>query len=112
MTHSRRTIRFDPPGTDEEVLVFKHEWASGAELGPSITRAVAELTGRTPERVGTELGRRVDSDGLDRIFRPRTGGVARGDGRLVLSIASCEITVYSDGWVEVTYAPASDDGRE
>lgn len=100
-----QTIRYRPPGTDEEVLVFRHDWTGRTELGPSITSAVAELTGRPPEQVGTELARSVDSDGLDRVFRPRAGGVPREGGQLVLRVASCEVTVYSDGWVEVVCEP-------
>lgn len=90
--------------------MFKHDWTAEDELGPSITAAVAELTGRPPERVGTDLRRSADADGLDRVFRPPTGGRPREEARLVLSVASCEVTVYSDGWVEVVHSKAPDDG--
>ena len=110
-SHLHRTVRVDSPETDEEVLAFKHDWRSETELGPSITFAVVELTGRPPEEVGAGLRRSVDSDGLDCIFRPLADGIAREGGRLVLSVASCEVTVYSDGWVEVAYAPEPDGDR-
>lgn len=90
---------------DDESILFRHDWADDAEIGPSITSAVARLTGSSPERVGNDLRESVDCDGLERVFRPLADGTTREGGRLVLSVESCVVTVESDGWVSVVHRP-------
>lgn len=84
---------------DEESIAFRHDWTDETELGPSITGAVSTLLDEPPELIGTQLRASVDLDGLDRIFRPLADGTPREDGRLVLPLESCVVTVESDGWV-------------
>ena len=105
MATSRTTDTRERGGEDDDSILFRHDWTDGAELGPSITSAVASLTGKTPERIGTEMRDSVDYDGLERVFRPRADGSTREGGRLVISVESCVVTVESDGWVSVVHRP-------
>lgn len=90
---------------DDGSILFKHDWTDRTELGPSITNAVARLTGTPPERVGSELRECIDYDGLERVFHPLADGTVREGGRLVVSVESCVVTVESDGWVSVDLRP-------
>jgi hypothetical protein len=89
-------------GSDEEVIRLEHDWTDERELGPAITNAVAVLTDTPPERVGTDLRRRVDFEGLEAVFCPMPDGRSRDDARLVISVESCAVTVAADGrvWIE------------
>lgn len=44
----------------------------------------------------------VDLDALDRIFENGGSGERSGPGRVIFTIAGCEVIVHSDGEVEVT----------
>lgn len=104
-----RTDTVDRIESVDESVLFEHDWTDERELGTAITDAVAGLTGTPPERVGTELRRSVDFDGLERIFDPMADGTLRESARLVIGVESCVITVHTDGWVSVE-RPAVDRG--
>lgn len=97
----RDFIRIDDPTTGEKVIIFHHDWAGEMKLRPPITSAVAELTDVSPRRIETELQGSIDSSALERAFEPQTDSTPREGGRLVLLVASCEVTVHSNGWVEI-----------
>jgi hypothetical protein len=94
-------IRIEDPDTEEEVIVFFHDWAADTEFRLPITSAVAELTDAPPQSIVTELRGSIDPDALERLFGPAADGTPRENGKLVLLVASCEVAVHSSGWVEV-----------
>jgi hypothetical protein len=94
-------IRIEDPGTEEEVIVFFHDWAGDTELHLPITSAVEELTDAPLQRIEAELRGSIDPDALERAFEPTADGTPREGGKLILLIESCEVTVHTDGWVEV-----------
>lgn len=89
-------------GPDEVAIRLEHDWTDEGELAPAITNAVAVLTDTSPERIGRELQRCVDFEGLESVFRPMPDGRPRADARLVVPVESCVVTVAADGrvWVE------------
>lgn len=93
--------------SDDRVLV-SHDLRGEVELGTTVTSAVALLTGRPPEAVGSDLSESVEIDALDRLFRPRAAGVPSTDGRLVLSVGDCSVTVTSTGLVTVERRSSAD----
>lgn len=95
-------IRIGDPGTGEAVIVFFHDWAGDTELRLPITSAIAELTDGLLRRIETELRGSIDPEALERAFEPMADGTPREGGKLVLLVASCEVTIHSNGWVEVT----------
>jgi hypothetical protein len=105
MATSRTTNAREERRVDDDSILFRHDWADGTELGPSITDAVARLTDTPPERVGSDLRGSVDPDGLERVFHPSADGATREGGRLVVPVESCVVTVESDGWVSVVHRP-------
>lgn len=109
MATSDRTDTRDVIEPDDETILFEHDWTDERELGPSITNAVASFTDVPPERIGTELRRSVDFDGLDRLFSPLADGTLRESARLVVAVESCVITVHTDGWVSIERASADED---
>lgn len=95
-------IRMPDPETGEAVIVFKHDWADETELRLGLISAVAELTEVSPQQIETELRGRADPDALDRIFQPQPDDTPREGSRLLLFVASCQVRVQANGWVEVT----------
>lgn len=87
--------------SDEELIAFRHDWSSERELGPMITSTLMERTDVPFERIVSELQRSVNLDQLDGLFSPWLGDVPRDGGTLTLDLPSFEITIHSDGWVEI-----------
>jgi hypothetical protein len=94
-------IRIEDPNTEEKVIIFFHDWAGDTELDLPITSAVEELTDAPLQRIETELRGSIDPDALERAFEPTADGTPREGGKLVLLVGSCEVTVRTDGWIEV-----------
>lgn len=91
-----------PPATDPDGrYLFTHDLSGTEELGTTVTRAVAQVTGASPATVGIDLSEAVDCDGLDRLFPPPGTGTSRPGGRLVLAVAGCHVTIGSDGTIAV-----------
>lgn len=99
------TVRVEEGDFGEEVIAFRHDWASRHELGPLITTALVERTDVPFEQITSELQRSVDLDRLDGLFSPWLGDTTRNGGTLMLDLPSFEIVIHSDGWVEITHPP-------
>ena len=83
------------------MIIFYHDREESFELRLPITSAVSALADVSPGRIETELRGSVDSDALKRVFEPKADGTPREGGKLALLVAPCEVTVCSNGWVEV-----------
>lgn len=97
------TLENDPPPSidPDGRYTVTHDWTSPAELGTTVTMAVAAATGVSPDTVAQELSKTVDCDGLDQLFRPPEQRVVCPGGHLVLSVAGCRVTIGSDGAIVV-----------
>lgn len=75
------------------------------KLSECVISALAEAKGVDPMDLDTPLYTVIDPDALDRLFQPTSSG-QRSTGHVTFTIDNHEVTVYSDGRVNVT-APAN-----
>lgn len=101
MPRSQDAIRVEEDESGEEVIVFRHDWSGDRELGAVITITLVEHTDVPFEQIVGELQRSVNLAQLDGIFSPWLGDTPRDGGTLALDLPSFDITVHSDGWVEI-----------
>ncbi|WP_135851630.1 HalOD1 output domain-containing protein [Halorussus salinus] len=70
-------------------------------LSAAVIDAVAEAADREPAELGTPLYDQIDPDALDNLFSDRHNGMPRGSGHVVFTLLDYEVTVYSDGYVDI-----------
>lgn len=83
-----------------------HHSASDVELGNTVARTVAAVTGVDPRSL-RPLYEVVDPDALARLFGSEGGTRADSTGRITFSYERCTVSVHADGRVVVT-APDED----
>lgn len=71
-------------------------------LSTAIVEAVADDLGVEPQDVAQPLGEVVDSDALDRLFRPHLDPEDPTDGSVSFSYSGYDIRAYSDGRVDLS----------
>lgn len=86
------------------------ETPNGSDVSSTVVLAVEELTG-TPVEELPPLGRRIDADALDRLFRPRSPEDPDAvDGAVQFRYTGCTVTVDSEGTVVVRHATEQEPG--
>lgn len=80
------------------------------QLSETVINAVADAKGVETIELETRLYDIIDPDALENIFKEKTDGTARTNGRIVFSMCGCEVIVYSDGQVVVT-PPSVDNSK-
>lgn len=80
---------------------FQYDYEEEKELGTAVTAAVASVTGSPVADVGQSLTESVDTDGLDRLFRPNLENRSSTIERVVLRVDGCYVTITSDGRITV-----------
>lgn len=86
------------------------ETPNGSDISSTVVLAVEELTG-TPVEELPPLGRRIDADALDRLFRPMSQeGPDAVDGAVQFRYDGCTVTVDSEGTVVVRRATERESG--
>ncbi|WP_227355577.1 HalOD1 output domain-containing protein [Haladaptatus salinisoli] len=76
----------------------------------AVVNAIAEHEGASPDDIGQQLYDVIDPDALDALFRPRTNGKPRSDGKAVFTYRGYRVTYRSDGWVYVVDDTAAPSG--
>lgn len=71
-------------------------------LSTAIVEAVADDLGIDPQEVAQPLGEVVDSDALDRLFRPHLNAASPTDGSVSFSYNGYDVRAHSDGRVDLT----------
>ena len=66
-----------------------------------VVRAVAAYEGVEPTKFEEPLYDVIDLEALDSLFTERPNGDSRSDGRVVFTYGDYEVTVSSDGQVDV-----------
>lgn len=90
----------DADGPDEPPT-FQYDPEAECDLGTAVTMAVAAVTGAQQTVVGRSLADGVDTDGLDRLFRPNLDDRSSTAERVALRVEGCVVTVTSDGRITV-----------
>lgn len=85
--------------------------AEPGRLAGAILDAVADARDCRVADLDTRLYDVIDPDCLERLFRTRADGTPRAGGRVVFSVADCEVAVDGDGTVTAAYRPGTDAGR-
>ncbi|WP_266076873.1 HalOD1 output domain-containing protein [Haladaptatus caseinilyticus] len=89
------------------------EHESSIDDRPSIRviNAIAEHEGTTPTEIRPVLYDIIEPDALDSLFAETQHGESRADGHVTFQYGSSEVTVYSDGRVEIvqSYPGQSDE---
>ena len=75
-------------------------------LVDDVLEAVAGARGCHVAELDARLYDVIDPDCLDRLFRTRADGTPRAGGRVVFSMADCEVTVRNDRSVTATLSGA------
>jgi hypothetical protein len=86
-------------------MVAPDEGRSSAEdrLSIRVIDAIAEHEGTTPTEIRPVLYDIIDPDALDSLFSATHRGVARADGNVEFRYGPHEVTVYSDGRIEIEH---------
>ncbi|RBI60947.1 hypothetical protein DMJ13_14495 [halophilic archaeon] len=75
--------------------------SNGDRLSIAVIEAVAEFEGTRPTDVRPVLYELVDPDALDALFGPTSCGTPQAEGHVAFDYGEHEVTVYSDGRVEI-----------
>ncbi len=75
--------------------------SNGDRLSIAVIEAVAEFEGISPTDVRPVLYELVDPDALDALFGPTRCGTPRAEGHVAFDYSEHDVTVYSDGRVEI-----------
>lgn len=76
------------------------EWEAVDSVGSLVVETVAEVSERPPTEL-EQLYARVDTDALDRLFRPLADGPSRTGGKVEFPFADYLVTVHADGRIVV-----------
>lgn len=87
---------YDP---SDDVYSGHHDFESPYSLGTSVVMLI-EAVEETEVRAVTPLYDAIDSEALDRLFRPRRR-THRNDGSVRFVLGDYEITVFADGDIEL-----------
>lgn len=85
-------------------FVVHHDFEEDGELEHTILRSVAAVEGVRPEDFQEQFHSAVDSDALDRLFRPREHRDPEGDRRAVFWLGDYEVTVRSGDPISIFIA--------
>lgn len=85
-------------------FVVRHDFEEDGELEHTILRSVAAVEGVRPEDLEGQFHSAVDSDALDRLFRPNEQRKSAGDRRAVFWLGDYEVTVQNDDPVSIFIA--------
>lgn len=94
-------VRQDAVGHDPARGAYHldHDGGESPSLSYTILRAVAAVTGETPQDLDP-LTETIDPDALEKLFEPER--LERGaDVSLTIGYNGCRVTVYSDGHLVV-----------
>lgn len=80
---------------------FQYNPDETRELGTAVTTAVASVTGTPVTQVGESLADSVDTDGLDRLFRPTLASPGGRGGVLEITVDGCAVRISSNGRIVV-----------
>jgi hypothetical protein len=86
--------------------------SNGERLSIAVIEAVAEFEGTNPTDVRPPLYDIVDPDALDALFGPTRRDALRADGHVVFDYRDHEITVHSDGRIEIEGGERSADAAD
>lgn len=84
----------------DNCAVREYEWGSVESVASLVVETVAEFSGKEP----TELERlyaRIDTDALDRLFRPLAEGGSRTGGNVEFPFDDYVVSVHADGRIVV-----------
>jgi len=79
----------------------KHDFDGSAELTTTLAHAISDVTGLDVTDTAFTLNDYVDLEALDRLFKPSDDGRQRIDGHLSFDVWGYEVTVHSDGQIEI-----------
>jgi hypothetical protein len=96
--HDRTTDR-DRPGGETGPVEF--EIQAGDPVSTAVVRAVSAIDGR-PRQFLPPLSNVVDPAALDDLFDGQSDGTPRTGGHLTFVYASCQVTVESGAYLELT----------
>ena len=87
-------------GSTEDRAEREYDWGKVESVGSLVVETVAEFSGKSP----TELERlytRIDTDALDKLFRPVADGSSRTGGRVAFPFDEYVVSVHADGRIVV-----------
>lgn len=93
-------------GSTEHRAVREYEWEAVDSLSTLVVETVAEVSGKSPTEL-EQLYTRIDTDALDRLFRPVADGPSRTGGKVEFPFDGYVVSVHADGRVVVE--PPGDD---
>lgn len=87
-------------GSAEQRAVREYEWEDVDSLATLVVEMVVEVSGKSPMEL-EQLYARIDTDALDRLFRPIADGSSRTGGRVEFPFDDYVVSVHADGRVVV-----------
>ncbi|MFC7045720.1 HalOD1 output domain-containing protein [Halobacteriaceae archaeon GCM10025711] len=105
--------RDTPPsdsGDPATIYTAEHDWDGPARLSTTVIHLLSDALDLDVTNSGFSLNDSIDPSALDTIFRPKADGLPREGGHVAFTVRGSEVTVYSDGYVEVA-VPAPSESR-
>lgn len=78
----------------------EYEWGRNESVGSLVVETVAEFSGKAPEEL-EPLYTRIDTDALNKLFRPVDDGSSRTGGKVEFPFDDYFVTVHADGRIVV-----------
>lgn len=94
-------VDYDP---ETETYQTVHDFSANVPLSTTVILAVEQVVGE----LDVVLNDAIDPDALDAIFRPRSDVSPYRRGYVEFVFAECQITVRSDGVIEIDPAGNAD----
>lgn len=101
---SQQAIRYDPKG---QRYVGRLEWTSGEPVSVQLIRAIANIEGVGVCDIETPLHAVIDTESLDRLFKPTAQPHRSEANRLQFTYFGYQITVESTGEMELVPGDSS-----
>lgn len=85
----------------EPLAEVDHDMAGDGSVPDSVVEALSAATDLPSDQLRGRLYELLDTDALDRLFRPKHDGEPRFGGALSFSVAGHDVTVTADGTITV-----------
>lgn len=96
-----RAVERDSQSRRTQTYRVKHDFDGSAALTTTLAHALSDVTGLDVTDTAFTLADFVDPEALDRLFKPKDDGTQRIDGQLSFDVWGNEVTVHSDGQIEI-----------
>lgn len=99
--HADSPARAPTTAPEPQRYFVDHQFDEPAHLTTTLAHALSDVSGIDVSAVQAALWDHVDPRALDRIFRPKPDGTARGGSSISFTVYGYHVTVFGTGRIEI-----------